>query len=767
MVNYFKLNFLFLIFLGFSIPTFANEIKGVVGDKSGEPLAGANILVIGTQTGGAAGPDGRYVISNLADGIYTIEVSMIGYERKRVEVIVVKGTSSIEVNFELAEEAVPLNEIIVTPGHFSMMAKQPTTTQSLKREDLRSFPQLGEDVYRAVTRLPGLTGSDFSSKFAVRGGEQEEVLVLLDGMKLYDPFHLKDFTGVVSVIDVEAIGSIDLITGAFPAQYGDRLSGVFNIKTANPSFGKRRTSVALSFMNARFLSEGGFAGGKGQWLFLARRGYIDVILKLTGEDDNLSPFYYDILSKVQYHLNKKHSLSFNVLRSDDDLEFIEDEDTVTTSYGSSYGWLTWWASFHPKLLAQTVLSIGKLDQSRKGFDLTNRSLEILAEVDVRRDFNFLGVKQDWNYDLSERLIFKWGADYKHVSAIYDYFNQDRIGIEVVDGNRVLVFDTTQIDLEPSGNELGLYLSTRMRLFQPLTTEIGLRYDRASWTDDKKISPRFNLAYALTSQTSLRFGWGKFYQSQGIHELQVQDDDQEFYPATLAEHRVIGFEQRFNSGVNLRVEAYEKEISGRRPRYQNLSNQLEAFPEVEEDRIRLQPESGKSKGIEFFMKKDTGNKFNWWGSYSFAIVEDKINGVNVPRNFDQRHTVYLDLSYKPNPKWRLNLSWQYHSGWPFTESTVEKVDFPDGSIDFVRIYGAVNGERLSAYHRMDVRINRYFDFAKSKLSFFFEVRNLYNRDNARLFENNIIFDSSTNTFRVEKVEESWLPLLPSLGFSFDF
>ena len=163
---------------------------------------------------------------------------------------------------------------------------------------------------------------------------------------------------------------------------------------------------------------------------------------------------------------------------------------------------------------------------------------------------------------------------------------------------VLVFDTTKIDLEPSGNKLGLYLSTRMRLFQPLTTEIGLRYDRASWTDDKKISPRLNLVYALTSQTSLRVGWGKFYQSQGIHELQVQDGDQEFYPATLAKHRVIGFEQRFNSGVNLRVEAYEKEISSRRPRYQNLSNQLEAFPEVEEDRIRLQPESGKSKGIEF-------------------------------------------------------------------------------------------------------------------------------------------------------------------------
>jgi len=125
----------------------------------------------------------------------------------------------------LAEEAIPLSEVIVTPGHFSMMQKETTIRQTLKREDIRSFPQLGEDIYRAVTRLPGLAGNDYSSKFSVRGGENEEVLVLLDGMKLYEPFHLKDFGGSVSVIDVEAIGGIDMITDAFTADYGDRLSG--------------------------------------------------------------------------------------------------------------------------------------------------------------------------------------------------------------------------------------------------------------------------------------------------------------------------------------------------------------------------------------------------------------------------------------------------------------------------------------------------------------------------------------------------------------
>ena len=161
----FRTNLLLIFLLGFSnVALAAGEIKGVVSDKkSGAPLPGTNIIVVGTKTGAAAGPNGRFIISRLPDGVYILEASILGYERKRIEGVAVNGDAGVEVNFELAIEAIPLSEVIVTPGHFSMMQKGVTVKQTLKPEDIRSFPQLGEDVYRAVTRLPGLTGSDFSS----------------------------------------------------------------------------------------------------------------------------------------------------------------------------------------------------------------------------------------------------------------------------------------------------------------------------------------------------------------------------------------------------------------------------------------------------------------------------------------------------------------------------------------------------------------------------------------------------------------------------
>jgi outer membrane cobalamin receptor len=762
-------------FLLFSAVIFSSQLlMGATGNIIGtvkdigtaEPLTGANVVVVGSSLGAAARSDGSFIISKVPPGVYTIEASIIGYERKRVENVSVRDNDSTTIHFQLREEAVSLREVVVTPGHFSLMQKEVTAKQTLKPEDIRTVSQLGEDVYRAVTRLPGLSGNDYSSKFTVRGGEQDEVLVLLDGLELYDPFHLKDLTGAISVIDVEAIGGINLLTGAFPAEYGDRLSGVFDIKTVAPSLGKRRTSAALSFMNARFLSEGTFAKGKGQWLVLARRGYIDLVLKIASPDDDLSPVYYDVLSKLQYQFNSNHALGIHVLQADDDLEVVEDEDTAITGYGSTYSWLTWYANFSSKLFAQTVLSIGTVNQKRRGLDIDgNDRITTLFEVSDRRDFDFYGLKQDWSYEFSRRFLLKWGFDAKRLTANYDYFNQDRDFVEMGEGNFVAVVDTTDIDLKPSGNEIGFYLSNRVRVLDPVTAEIGLRYDHASWSGDKKISPRINLALSLAEQTNLRFGWGKFHQSQGLHELDVQDGDDQFRPAELAEHRVIGLEHAFSTGINLRVEAYQKKLSGLRPRFQNLSNQLEFFPEVEHDRLRVQPQSGEARGIEIFVKRDAGGKFSWWGSYGLAVAEDKIDGVTVPRNFDQRHTIYLDFNYRPNPKWSLNVAWQYHSGWPFTEATIERETLPNGFL-FRRVYGPLNGARFPAYHRMDVRVNRYFHFTNSRLSLFLELRNLYNRKNSRAFEYSVtVFRDGS--FVVNRSEEHWLPLLPSIGISYDF
>ena len=662
---------------------------------------------------------------------------------------------------------------------------RPVVRQTLTRTEIRDMPHIADDIYRTVTRLPGVSGNDYFAGFTVRGGSHEEVLVQLDGMELYEPFHLKSSFGggLLSIIDSETVGGMELMTGAFPVEYGDRLSGVFNIESSRPRDEKTRTSLGLSFTNARLLSEGSFQQGRGEWLVVARRGYVDLLLKLAKKDDEVQLSYYDVFGKLRYRLNDKHTLALHVLRANDDVRWADPDllnlDRGRWRDGATYGWLTWTAMPHPRLLAQTVLSAGTLDQRRNATFISNGTGVLWSVVADDRDAEHYGLKQDWTLDLSDHLLLKAGASFRHFKAGYDYYHQHRTSQQVIDGVLVLDFDTTQTRLQPSGNQMSAYVGGRFRPWRALTVEGGLRYDETRWTDDRRWSPRLNLAYALGKRTTLRLGWGRFTQTQGIHQVRVEDGDNAFYPSETAEHRVAGLEHFLGKGLTLRVEAYHKQLSDLRPRYQNLLDGAidnQRFPEVEEDRIRLEPSHGTAKGLEFFVKKQNGKRFNWWASYSLAVAEDyvaqvvlpphfegvvaaeNIAGTMVLRPFDQRHTVYADAGYRLNEKWGFNVAFQFHSGWPYTLSTQQ----PDlRLLDF----GAVNGERASPYHRLDARINRYFTFSNSRLTTFVEFLNLLDTNNLRRATDQVHTGPDGERV-VQRVEKHWTTLIPSFGLRWD-
>ncbi len=744
------------------------RIEGrVVEASSEEPLIGANVRLMGTTRGAATDADGRFVIANVEAGSHAVEAMMIGFEPEMAENVVVADGGTATVTLQLTETVMPLSEVVVTPGRFAVMQAQPVTAQTLSRSDIQALPQLGEDIYRAARRLPGLAGNDYSSQINVRGGLPDELLVELDGMELYEPFHMKDIGGgAISVLDAEAIGGIDMMTGAYSAEYGDRLSGVFNIATATPA--RQRTSVGISFMNARFLSEGRFAEGNGEWLLLARRGYLDLVMRLTGGDDEFSPTYYDVLGKVKYRLNPNHSLSLHILHADDALDFSEDDDVFKSGYGNSYGWVTWDAVLSPRLFVRTLASAGRVSSAREGQENSARNGWALFTLNDERDFTFAGVKQDWTFDLATHHFLKGGVEVKGMQATYDYFNEDLINVSLTqEGQPILTYDSTRADLNPDGLEFGAYVSHRMRLAPPLTVEWGLRYDHMSWSDDDLLSPRLNVAYAVSKKTTLRAGWGHFYQAQGIHKLDVQDGDDRFYGAERAEHRMVGITHAVTPNVHVRVEAYQKKLTDVRPRYVSIENDnTDFFPEAQSynARARLAPSNAEAKGIEVFARKD-GGKMNWLASYSYAVVEDHIGGRDYPRSFDQRHTVFADVGYQPTEKWRISLAWQFHTGWPYTERHFRTVELADGSLGVESFFGDYNAARFPSFHRMDVRVSRYFDFSRSRLAVFAEVSNLYDRANPRVYFYDVSLDPQ-GSLHVDRGTDEWLPLLPSIGVSWD-
>ena len=324
----------------------------------------------------------------------------------------------------------------------------------------------------------------------------------------------------------------------------------------------------------------------------------------------------------------------------------------------------------------------------------------------------------------------------------------------------------------------------MRLLDLLTVEGGLRLDQASWTEDRTWSPRLNVAYSLRPRTVLRLGWGWFHQTQNIYELGVPNRDLVFYGAERAEHRVVSFEHAFRRGLNLRIEAYDKKYSNARPHYLNLgTGGTELFPEIEYDRVRIEATRGTGHGVEVMLRKEAGGSFNWWASYGLALAEDKVaalipastfegrltdgalEGATLPRTIDQRHTFFANVNYRPNAKWNVNLAWQFHSGWPYTEVSIERAATPDGGSFFRRVYGPIGAERFPAYHRLDLRVSRTFSFSRSRLSVFLDIRNLYNRANVWYFGQNLVVQPD-GAFTVQQEANAWLPFLPTFGVRWD-
>jgi len=725
-------------------------LSGTVRDAAtGLPLHGTRVELIGTRLGAPTGAGGRYEIRSVPAGYYTARARGVGYAAESRE-IVIPGAGTSTADFALQPLPVPLADIVVTPGRAGVSQDRSVSSATLSTEDIAVLPQLGEDIYRTITRLPGMATSEYSARFWVRGGPEKELLTRFDGVDLLEPFHLKDFDGALSIIDAGTIGRLDLTSGGFTTEYGDRLTGVLAMETMRPSLGRPRHSLGLSLSSVKASSMGRYAGGNGEWLIAARRGYLDIALKLVGNDQELSPRYYDLSARTEYRLGMKHRLSVHLLRAGDAVDFTDEFGRILESrYGSTYLWSGWRAQVAPALTAHTVASMAWLRWNRQG---DARSIPDSYVIDDVRSARFAGVRQDWVLDLGERALLKGGFDLKALTAHYDYEIQRRQG------------DPTHIVLAPDGTSIGAYLATRVRPVAPLTVELGVRHDRHTYLEEETVSPRFNAALDLGGGTTLRAAWGRYRQAPGIHEMQVQDAEGGFRTSERAEQRAVGLERVFPTGVVVKIEAYDRRYDRLNPLYLNLTNGTAVFPEAEFDRQYLERLGGRARGLELVVQRRDGRRFDWAGSYSLARASDELVFFGTtPRARDQRHTLYLDFTYAPAAQWRLSWAWQFHSGWPYSLRRVDTL--PDGNQEFVGTFEEIHGARFPPYHRLDARITRTFPLRENALRVFVDVFNVYDRNNPRGYD--YVPESVNGKSVVRTIASNQLPFLPSLGVSFDF
>ncbi len=662
-------------------------------------------------------------------------------------------------------EPPPIEEIVVAASRYELRRAAAGQPFRLTGNDLETLPDLGDDSLRAVQRLPGAASSGFSARANIRGGEVGELLVRLDDLRLYDPYHLEDFQGIFSSIDPRIVSTMDVYTGGFPAAFGDRMSGVIDVASLAPSE-QRYQELGVSFFNVSGLSAGQFADGGGEWLASVRRSNLDLLY------DNFSqlperPRYVDAFGKIGYRVSDSLRVTFHALFSRDDVTLSDDLDAEETAHSKRedrYAWLRLEHTPHSNFSGTTLVAHTTLSGQRHGVT----AKEGLSEgwLADRRDFAVDSLQSEWSWRPGDagRWTAEFGGMVGRSRGEYEYGDSVEFDLLLAtQGVSTESMRTRSVSVRPTGAQHALYGSVRYDATARLALDLGARWDHQTLDpgNSGSLGPRVSLRYRLGERTLLRVSGGRFEQAQAINELQINDGVQRFFAPQRARHAVFGLEHEFASGVQLRVEAYEKAMSRLRPRYENMLHSLTLLPELKPDRALIAPESARARGVELLVSDGSAARFDWWGSYSYGRVRDRIAGVDVPRSWDQTNAVSGGLGWE-TPRWNVSMAATYRSGWPTTVPL--GVTINDG-VPLV-VTGPRNAERVGTFRSLDLRATRVFSLRRGELSAFFEIANALDDRNECCVEYELEADAE-GEMGLGLTPIEYLPRVPSLGFVWSF
>ena len=654
----------------------------------------------------------------------------------------------------------PLEVVVVSASHYLFGGEAPLASAVFGSDDLEMLPEIGEDPLRAVSRLPGVARQDFSSRVYLRGGTDDETLVRFDDLRLYDPFHFKDFYGVFSTIDPGIVSDIRVYTGGFPVSFGDRSSGVVEIAPRLPG-SQLHGQAVLSLFTTGISVDGSFDDGAGDWAMAARRSNMSTFFELANSSFG-EPDYHDLFAHVGRRFNDGFSISANALRFVDQIVAFDtdQEEEAVAEYSDAYYWLRMDFGATDGLGGRVLIARTDLGSERSG--TTELPGIATGSLEDERDFSINSIQADGWWRPGARSVLQAGAEWRQMSGSYRY--ADEVEFELLfltSGAPTTPTRSRSIRVRPSGHQAGAYLNWRVEPTATLTTDLGLRWDRESLAaqDGSQTSPRAVLMWRPIEDTRLRLSWGRYFQAQGINELEVSDGEQIYSPAQRATHLVASIEHELTPALKLRAEAYRKEYDHPLPRHENLMNTLMVLPELKPDRIRIAPDAALAEGAEVSLHYDAGS-LSGWLSFSWSQVEDRVDGERLRRLWDQRHYASGGLSWR-GASWEASVAASWHTGWRTTGIELATLDpFPLVAVD------ERNALNLSDFASIDLRIARRFELESAgELTAFIEINNLVKRRNECCVEYQIE-DEEGPVFLDVSTQES-LPLIPSLGLVWKF
>jgi hypothetical protein len=724
------------------------EIRGRVRDDEGAAVrAGVvQVIVAGEEQpirAAETGSLGSYSVQGLAAGTYELRALAFGFE-EATRTVTVFEQDLVQVDFTLARSAVPIEGVEVEAERSRDRARfeetAGLTALELDAEELKLIPGLAEsDPVRAVEVLPGVVStSDFQSAFNVRGGSADQNLILLDGVTIYNPFHLG---GLFSVFNSDMVARAELQAGGYPAQYGGRVSSVLNIQT-DPGDGHFGVDMGISAIAARAAVRGGLPRGllnglglsAGRWRVSGRRSYFDVVLKPVFE----MPYHLtDLQGAFEGWTEGGHRWSFTGYTGDDvlNLTTLDEEDfplRVFWKWGNDALGGRW----------NRPLGRGSMLEARAGYSRFDTELSFPDFQDSvfrsRIDQLFAGL--DVETPAGRRWTLRTGADIERTT--YD--------------NLAISGGTEFARGLGSGVRFGTFLQGVWKPSRPWLLELGLRND--AWFPDPGdtevvVAPRVGVKRFFAGgdgAVKLSLGrYAQFLQSVRDEELPLGLDvwilAGERAPPVVSDQIQLGLEGYPRENWFTSVEGYYRTFDGL------ITNNLADDPNDRTDDF-LEGD-GFSYGIDVMIRKE-GRGVTGWIAASWLRAErtfpDFRSGLEDPPDisyapiFDRRLDV--DLVLRADVMWGINagIRWNLGTGVPYTRPiggysylSPQLVSggrlTPDtGAGDRAVILGPRNGERYPTYHRLDLSFRKTYTPSWGVITPYVEILNLYDRRNVLFY-----------------------------------
>ncbi|MCF7886542.1 MAG: TonB-dependent receptor [Candidatus Marinimicrobia bacterium] len=781
-----RLIILILIMVTIATANPGGDLSGYIKDtETGEPIPYANVILKGTDLGDATDVHGRFVILDVPAGKYNLFVSMMGYKSFSTSIKIIENQDK-RVDLEIVPTDIQTQGVTVTAEEQRFKDKVETSRINITMKDILLTPAFVEqDVFRTLQMTPSVKSkNDFSSALVVRGGSPDENLIMLDGIEIYNPYHLG---GVFSTFNAKAISDAEFIAGGFNAKYGNRNSSVLNITSRegnsrkkllfkNSKFGDyfnlSGLSGEVSMLTSKFLAEGPV--GNGSWMLAGRRTYFDKLAQAyyAFNDDELPGKYYfwDSQAKVIQDITDKDRLTYCGYFGRDFLEMDFDDDNGG-GFGIDFDWGNYTSGLRWRHVPNTKIhSVTSLYHTNYDWDLNAE----ISQMDSLKDgkayestINYLEEVslQDWT--LKEELNF-YATDHHTITTGFELKNINMKTYQKIQ-------DITFLDQNRNVNIFGVFLQDKWKVNNLLSVQTGLRISRYNGHEHNYYDPRIGLKYLLSDNSSLKVSWGIYnqfiftqnHEEEIINFVNFWGTVPEHLDAQTCQHYILGFERRFGNKFFASIEGYYKP-------YSNLMvNNPKNDPSIDKDDFI--EGKGEAWGIELLLKKSVG-KFSGWIGYSYSKlyrrvdfnsdgkIEKSADEVYNPK-YDQPHSFNCVLSYKLNSKNSFGLTIKSASGQPYTP-VVGKTFSQSNMGNYLNPYSELRnivGQRNSA---------RYPVYFRSDISW---VRNIYPFDIEGKFKFQIInFTNHFNTLFYywrhdrspsEVTAISMFPIIPSIGFEF--